>query len=157
MCDPPRSYQVVTRTSRRAAPERPLLPGRLGAVEVAVPLIFAARGSKYAGAVLASLGWRALRFWIPTIAGIGSHPSLLIVSRRTRQAAAEPAAAYAAWLLLDDRDDPVEEAGEPPIPLAGEAHKGWHQQQPHECRIQENRHRKPQRELFERDETVGQE
>ena len=70
----------------------PLLPGGLGAVEVAVPLSFAATGSKYAGAGLAILGWRVLQFWIPTIAGVGSYLSLLIDSRRAWQAAAEPAA-----------------------------------------------------------------
>jgi uncharacterized membrane protein YbhN (UPF0104 family) len=60
----------------------PFLPGGLGAVEIAVPLVFAAAGASYPQAVLAVLSWRLLQFWIPTLAGLGCYASLLIEQRR---------------------------------------------------------------------------
>jgi uncharacterized membrane protein YbhN (UPF0104 family) len=71
----------------------PFLPGGLGAVEVAVPLVFAAAGANYPQAVLAVLAWRVLQFWIPTLAGLGCYASLLIEQRRVRRREAEAAAA----------------------------------------------------------------
>jgi putative heme transporter len=60
----------------------PFLPGGLGAVEVAVPLVFSAAGATYAPAVLAVLAWRVLQFWIPTLAGLACYASLLVEQRR---------------------------------------------------------------------------
>ena len=49
----------------------PLLPGGLGGVEAAVPLVLAAGPVRYGDAVIAVLAWRALSFWLPAIAGLG--------------------------------------------------------------------------------------
>ncbi len=49
----------------------PLLPGGLGGVEAAVPLVLSAGPVGYGEAVLAVLAWRALSFWLPAIAGLG--------------------------------------------------------------------------------------
>ena len=70
----------------------PFLPGGLGAVEVAVPLVFAAAGASYPQAVLAVLAWRVLQFWIPTLAGLVCYASLLIEQRRRsrRRASEDP-------------------------------------------------------------------
>lgn len=54
----------------------PVLPSGLGAVEVSMPLVFAAGGATYADAVLAVLAWRVLSFWLPTVAGLGSLAAL---------------------------------------------------------------------------------
>ncbi len=62
----------------------PFLPGGLGAVEVAVPLVVAAAGSGYTHAVVAVLAWRVLQFWILTLAGLGCYASLIIERRRHR-------------------------------------------------------------------------
>ena len=73
----------------------PFLPGGLGAVEVAVPLVFTAAGAGYPQAVLAVLAWRVLQFWIPTLAGLVCYASLLIEQRRRswRRDQADPDAA----------------------------------------------------------------
>ena len=60
----------------------PFLPGGLGAVEVAVPLVFAAAGANYAHSVLAVLAWRILQFWIPTLAGLACYATLVLERRR---------------------------------------------------------------------------
>ena len=49
----------------------PLLPGGLGGVEAAVPLVLAAGPVRYGDAVIAVLAWRALSFWLPAVAGLG--------------------------------------------------------------------------------------
>jgi hypothetical protein len=79
----PVAYIVAT-----AATAIPVLPGGLGAVEVAVPLVFAAAGANYADAVLGVLAWRVLQFWIPTLAGLGAYLSLAIERRRRNRRAA---------------------------------------------------------------------
>ncbi|MGN6378820.1 MAG: lysylphosphatidylglycerol synthase transmembrane domain-containing protein [Gaiellales bacterium] len=72
---PPAAFPVayVTATAIIAAP---VLPGGLGGVELAVPLVFAASGASIAQAVLAVLVWRVLAFWLPAIAGVVSFVSL---------------------------------------------------------------------------------
>ncbi len=75
----------------------PFLPGGLGAVEVAVPLVFAAAGANYAHAALGVLAWRILQFWSPTLAGLACCASLVVERRRNRgQAEGPPVAGGAA-------------------------------------------------------------
>lgn len=73
-----------------AAIALPLLPGGLGAVEIAVPLVFTAAGASYSSAVLAVLAWRILQFWIPTVVGLCCYASLLIEQRRRGRVPPEP-------------------------------------------------------------------
>lgn len=54
----------------------PILPGGLGAVEAALPAIFAAGGASFPAAVIVVVAWRVLSFWIPTVAGLGALVSL---------------------------------------------------------------------------------
>ena len=55
----------------------PAVPGGVGLVEAAVPLILAAGvATSYAEAALAVVVWRVLSFWIPTLAGAGALATL---------------------------------------------------------------------------------
>jgi putative heme transporter len=54
----------------------PVLPSGLGAVEVTMPLVFAAGGAGYAESVLVVLVWRVLSFWLPTVAGAAALAAL---------------------------------------------------------------------------------
>ncbi|MFN8109365.1 MAG: lysylphosphatidylglycerol synthase domain-containing protein [Thermoleophilia bacterium] len=67
----------------------PVLPGGLGAVEVAVPLVFRAAGVPYSEAVLAVLAWRVLQFWLPTVAGLGCYGQMMLDARRRTRAMGE--------------------------------------------------------------------
>ena len=69
----------------------PLLPGGLGGVEAAVPLVLSAGSVRYGDAVLAVLAWRALSFWLPAIAGVGCL-ALLARVLPPQSLAAEPEA-----------------------------------------------------------------
>jgi uncharacterized membrane protein YbhN (UPF0104 family) len=64
----------------------PVLPGGLGGVEAAVPLVLAAGPVRYGEAVLAVLAWRALSFWLPAIAGLGCIALLARVTPAQRMA-----------------------------------------------------------------------
>jgi uncharacterized membrane protein YbhN (UPF0104 family) len=48
----------------------PILPGGLGGVEAAVPLVLATGHMRVGDALLAVLAWRALSFWLPAVVGL---------------------------------------------------------------------------------------
>jgi conserved hypothetical protein len=67
-----------------AASSIPLLPGGLGAVEAAVPALLAWYGAPIATALSATLLYRAIRTFLPAVAGALSIPALR-TSARSRQ------------------------------------------------------------------------
>jgi putative heme transporter len=65
----------------------PILPGGLGGVEAAMPLVFTAAGASYADAALVVVCWRIVSFWTPTVAGLAAWASLVVERRIARRRA----------------------------------------------------------------------